>query len=209
MMNMNAADENRQEAFDDWSRLRQGLIRIGLDRPWPESLIWIGVFHLTACIVCHILYRYVTIAPLPYLATWSAQLAANILMLRKLHGRGWSRSHPLIGVLTRVWLTFLIISFSVTSYSEMSAAQANAFNWFKPAWASLSCFAWAMTAWIVSPWFVVAAVWTWATGWAMIYRIHDAYLIYGIGWATLLWVVAAILIRKRKRQAGQFEKRVE
>ena len=36
-------------------------------------------------------------------------------------------------------------------------------------------------------------------GWAMIYRIHDAYLIYGIGWSTLLWAIAAYLIRKRTR----------
>jgi hypothetical protein len=196
---MTEADEQRKAAFEDWNLLRSGLIRIGLTGPWPESLACIGAFHLIACVICHLLYKYVTIAPLPYLATWGLQLAANAWVLRKLHGRGWSRSHPLIGVLTRVWLTFLIISFSVTSYSEISASQANTFNWFKPAWASLSCFAWAMTAWIINPWFVLAAVWTWAMGWAMIYRIHDAYLIYGIGWAVLLWIVAGILMRKRTR----------
>jgi uncharacterized membrane protein (DUF485 family) len=62
-----------------------------------------------------------------------------------------------------------------------------------------SCFAWAVTAWLVSPWFVLAAVWTWATGWLMIYRIHDAYLIYGIGWSVLLWIIAAILQQKSRR----------
>jgi len=198
---MNVTDDERPATDENWKRLRGSLIRLGLEKPWPESLAWIGLIHLIACLICHWLYRYVTIAPLPYLATWAAQFFANALVLRKRLGRGWIRSHPLVGLLTRVWITFLIISFSVTSYSEISADQANAFNWFKPAWASLSCFAWAVTAWIVNPWFVLAAVWTWAMGWAMVYRIADAYLIYGVGWAVLLWIVAAILIRQRKKLA--------
>lgn len=200
---MTPAEYDPASTHDDWNRLRHGLIRIGLTKPWPECLAWIGLAHLLACLVCHGLYRYVTIAPLPYLATWSAQFVANVYVLRHYQGKGWVRSHPLIGLLTRVWITFLIISFSVTSYSEMSADQANAFNWFKPAWASLSCFAWAVTAWVLSPWFVLAAVWTWAMGWAMIYRIADAYLIYGVGWAVLLWIVAAVLIRNRQNIARQ------
>lgn len=197
----NVTDVERSSEEENWQQLRSGLIRLGLEKPWPECLAWIGLFHLIACSICHVLYRYVTIAPLPYLATWSIQFAANAFVLRKYLGRGWIRSHPLVGLLTRVWITFLIISFSVTSYSEISADQANAFNWFKPAWASLSCFAWAVTAWIVNPWFILAAVWTWAMGWSMVYRIADAYLIYGVGWALLLWIVATIMIRNRKRLA--------
>jgi hypothetical protein len=193
------AQDDRATAFESWNELRRELFEIGLTRPWPEALAWIGAFHLVACVICHVLYRYVTIEPAPFLATWSVQCAANLWILRRLLGKGWVRSHPLIGVLARVWATFLIISFSVTSYSEMSADQAAAFNWFKPAWASLSCFAWAVTAWIVHPLFILAAVWTWAMGWAMVYRIADAYLIYGVCWAVLLWIVAAMLIRIRNR----------
>jgi len=193
--------DNRNEhdpSFAAWNDLRDQLKRIGLTRPWPEALVLIGLFHLIACLICHFLYKYVTIEPYPYLLTWSTQLAANLWILRRLLGRGWVRSHPLVGLLARTWATFLIISFSATSYSEMSADQADAFNWFKPAWASLSCFAWAVTAWVIHPWFVMAAVWTWAMGWAMIYSIENAYLTYGVGWSVLLWAIAAILIRKRR-----------
>ncbi len=182
-----------------WFELRSDLIQIGLTQKWPETLGWIGFAHLIASLSCHICYKYVTIDPLPYLFIWSTQLTTNLWIIRKLIGRGWTKSSPLIGILARIWATFLIISFSATSYSEISADQANHFNWFKPVWASLSCFAWAVTAWIVNPWFVLAAVWTWAMGWAMIFWIEEAYLIYGIGWALLLWIISAILMRKRHK----------
>ena len=183
-----------------WQQLRKELIEIGLTKRWPEALAMIGAVHLVASLICHILYRYVqTIAAGPYLLIWSVQLTTNLWIIRKLVGKGWAKSSPLIGILARIWATFLIISFSTTSYSEMSADQANNFNWFKPVWASLSCFAWAVTAWIVNPWFVLAAVWTWAMGWAMIFWIKDAYLIYGLAWSVLLWIIAAILIRQRHK----------
>lgn len=182
-----------------WQALRSDLIHKGLTEKWPEALAAIGAIHLVASLICHILYTYVTIAAGPYLAVWSAQFALNLVVMRRLLGKGWVRSSPLIGVLARVWVTFLIISFSATSYSEISAPQANGFNWFKPAWCSLSCYAWAVTAWLVNPWFVLAAVWTWAMGWAMIFRIHDAYIVYGVGWALLLWIVAGVLIKRRQK----------
>jgi hypothetical protein len=187
------------ESHEAWLAVRADFMRRGLAAKWPQALALIGLFHLVACLLCHLFYTNGHLEALPYLVIWAAQLGLNILAIRKLIGRGWAKTNPIFGILARIWLTFLIISFSVTSYSEMSADQANAFNWFKPAWASLSCFAWAVTAWLVSPWFVLAAVWTWATGWLMIYRIHDAYLIYGIGWSVLLWIIAAILQQKSRR----------
>jgi hypothetical protein len=159
--NSNLSESNASQ--NAWQQLRKELIEIGLTQKWPEALALIGVVHLVASLICHILYRYVqTIAAGPYLLIWSVQLTTNLWIIRKLVGKGWAKSSPLIGILARIWATFLIISFSATSYSEMSADQANNFNWFKPVWASLSCFAWAVTAWIVNPWFVLAAVWTWA-----------------------------------------------
>lgn len=199
---MAAHPSDNTSASDAWQSLRADLIRIGLTRKWPEALAAIGTIHLVASVICHMLYRYVTIAAAPYLAVWSAQFALNLWMLRRLLGKGWVKETPLVGVLARVWVTFLIISFSATSYSEISAPQANGFNWFKPVWCSLSCYAWAVTAWLVNPWFVLAAVWTWAMGWAMIFRIQDAYLIYGTGWAVLLWVIAWVLIRRRNGLHG-------
>lgn len=178
-----------------WQIIRKDFIHKGLNAPWPRLLALIGLYHLIACLLCHAIYSTGNLAAMPYLTIWGIQLGLNILTLRRALGKGWSRRNPISAILVRVWLTFLIISFSVTSYSEMSAAQAQSFNWFKPAWASLSCFAWAVTAWLVNPWFVMAAVWTWGMGWLMIYRIHDAYLIYGIGWCLLLWIIAWIIHR--------------
>lgn len=195
------AGENkvRPDAAQAWQLLRVELAREALSRPWPEALAAIGALHMVACVACHMLYCYVTLEAWPYLLVWSIQLALNLVVLRRLLGKGWVKSTPLVGVLARVWATFLIISFSVTSYSEISSGQANAFNWFKPAWCSLSCFAWAVTAWLANGWFVLAAVWTWAMGWAMIFRIQDAYLIYGAGWAVLLWIIAGVLRREQRK----------
>lgn len=188
------------EADRIWQSLRDDFIEKGFNAPWPRLLSIIGLYHLLACLICHWFYSSGNLQALPYLTIWAIQLFLNIATLRRTLGKGWSRQNPIFGILTRVWLTFLIISFSVTSYSEISADQANTFNWFKPAWASLACFAWAVTAWLVNPWFVFAAVWTWGMGWMMIYHIHDAYLIYGFGWASLLWMISVILQRRTKRQ---------
>lgn len=185
------------DAKQAWPKIRQDFVEKSLSLPWPRLLSLIGLYHLISCLICHSLYRSGNLDALPYLIIWSIQLAMNLATLRMTLGYGWSHQNPLFAILVRVWLTFLIISFSVTSYSEISADQANSFNWFKPAWASLSSFAWAVTAWLVSPRFIWAAVWTWTMGWLMIFQIHDAYLIYGVGWSSLLWIIA-YLIHKQK-----------
>lgn len=195
---MATKDADKPDHQAAWQAIRADFVRRGLAARWPQALALVGLLHLVACVLCHLFYSAGHLEALPYLAIWATQLGLNVVAIRRCVGRGWAKSNPIFGILARVWITFLIISFSVTSYSEMSADQANAFNWFKPAWASLSCFAWAVTAWLVSPWFVLAAVWTWATGWLMIYRIHDAYLIYGVGWSVLLWIISVFLWRRAR-----------
>ena len=85
------------EARENWRKLKADLIHQGLTRKWAEVLILIGLFHLVASTACHILYKYVTIAPLPYIVIWSTQLALNIYAIRRLIGRDWASSTPLSG----------------------------------------------------------------------------------------------------------------
>ena len=148
----------------------------------------VGWFHLATFLTLHLAYRSGHLNPWIYLTAWAVELAVAVVVLRRMvTANGRYKAPPLVGLLTRVWITFLILAFNVLALNHTTAMPP---EWFKPVWATLSTFGFAMMAWIVSLWFLIPAVLMSLTGLLMHRDTADAYLIWGVSWCSVLHLVA-------------------
>ena len=102
-----------------------------------------------------------------------------VLLRRIVTSNGKHKAPPLVGLLARVWITFIILGLSVASLNRLTGMPP---EWFKPVWCTLSTFGFAMLAWISSLWFLVTAVQMSLTGMLIARWTPDSYLFYGISW---------------------------
>lgn len=173
------------------------LARMAVRDRWGLGLMAVGWVHLATFLTCHALYRSGDLAPTKYLGLWALELAAVVILLRRMvTGNGRHRPPPLVGLLARVWVTFLILEFSVVSLNNLTGMPP---EWFKPVWGTLSTFGFAMMAWLTSLWFLVPAVLMSLTGILMSRFGPDAYLIYAVSWWLALHGVGIALERARRR----------
>lgn len=179
------------------SHLVADLERVALQSRWGLALMAIGWIHLAVFLVCQALYPLKELPHVYFVALWALELVANLLALRLVVGRGWIRSTPLIGVLARVWATFLILSFNVASLNTLTGW---GFDWFKPVWSTLSTFGFATTAYLVNVWFFVPAVQMYFTGLLMVANPRWQYAIYGISWWLALHVIGLTIESWRARR---------
>ena len=121
---------------------------------------------------------------------WGVELVAVVLTMRAIVGPRWFASSPAIGVVTRLWGTFLILSFNLVMLNALTGWES---RWYKPAWGTLSTFLFAALAWLFTPRFFIPAVQMYFTALLMVYFRNEENLIYGVSWwIALLGIARAI-----------------
>jgi hypothetical protein len=163
---------------------------------WSLGLMAIAWVHLATFLASHAMYRAGDLAPPRFLLIWFVEMLVVVLLIRRMvTNNGRHPAPPLVGLLARVWITFLILGFSLASTNNLMGMPP---EWFKPAWGTLSTFGFAMMAWILSLWFLVPAVQMSLTAMMMARWTPHAYLIYAVSWWIALHLVALALERARK-----------
>jgi hypothetical protein len=156
----------------------------------------VGAVHLGSFLACQAVYTAGVRAEWVSLVLWGAELAAVLTALRLVAGAGWFRESPAVGLVLRVWVTFLILSFNVASLNTLTGW---AVDWFKLGWCTLASFGFATMAWLFGLRFLVPAFQMYFTG-LLIVRFPDwAYLIHGLSWWAALQYIGLDLVRRRAR----------
>jgi hypothetical protein len=177
------------------------LDRVAAQGRWGFALMLIGWIHLAAFLVCEAMHVSGILTNSYYAVTWILELVSVVLVIRIVAGRGWYRATPLAGILVRVWVTFLILSFNLTSLNTLTGLEH---TWFKAPLATLSTFGFAATAYLVNPRFFIPAVQMYFTGLLMALSPSHAYVIYGVAWWLALQVIGVVLERRRHRVIASF-----
>jgi len=163
--------------------LTADVLRVAARDRWGRALMAIGWVHLAFFLVGQAIYVPSRSNDYRYPALWLAELAAILGVLRLVAGRGWHRASAGSGLVIRVWVTFLILTFNVVSLNSLSGWEV---DWFKPVWATLSSFGFATMAWLFGPRFLIPAVQMYFTGLLMVRYPGASYLIYGVSWCAAL-----------------------
>lgn len=178
------------------------LDRVAARDRWGRAFLCIGVIHCAAFAVCEFLHTSGILHESPYVAIWLLELAAVLMTMQFFAGRYWWRATPLAGILGRVWGTFLLLSFNLTTMNSLTGIEAS--DWFKPALTNQATFAFAITAYLLSPRYFIPAVQMYFTGLLMIALPRHSYAIHGISWLSILVALGVILERRRSRLFPEF-----
>jgi hypothetical protein len=171
------------------------LYAVALRDRWGSALAWVGWSHLGIFLICQWLYGRGDRAVAHFLPLWGLDLACGLLILRNALKAPGVRSPPsLLGVVARIWITFLILAFSAASLNSFIGFQT---DWFKAVWATLSTFGFATMAWIFHLKFLVPAVQMSLTAFLIARFPGYAYGIYGLSWCLALNLVGCSLERRR------------
>jgi hypothetical protein len=165
-------------------------------RPWGPAVMAVGWVHLASFAVCQAVYSACVRAPWVSLVLWALELAAVLAAVRAVAGPGWFRESPAVGLVLRVWVTFLILSFNVASLNTLTGLSS---DWFKPVWCTLSSFGFATMAWLFGPRYLVPAFQMYFTSLLMVRFPGWNYAIYGASWCAALQWVGLDLARRRAR----------
>jgi hypothetical protein len=181
----------------DWKKLLQDdLRRLAVSRPWGPAVMALGWVHFAFFIICQAVYTAGVRGAVWSLLLWSAELAAVLGAVIVFAGRGWWRESPTIGLILRIWVTFLILSFNVSSLNTLMGWNV---DWFKPVWCTLSSFGFATMAWLFGYRLLVPAFQMYFTGLLMVRFPEWNYVIYGASWCGALQWIGRDLIRHRAR----------
>lgn len=187
--------EPLSESLRDWKPLLVAdLERVALRDRWGVGLMVVGWSHLVFFSVQQVLFTKGLHTSLAALTFWAAELFANIYLFGRVVGKGWARSTPLAGILVRLWITFLILSFNVASLNNLTGWTL---DWFKPVWATLSAFGFMMMAYLINWRYFFLAAQMYFTGLAMVSFPGWNYVIYGASWWASFQTVGWILERRR------------
>ena len=184
-----------------WRSLLAAELRaLAVRRPWGHALMAIGGVHLAFFLVCQAVYTAGVRSAWPSLLLWSSEVAAVIVVMRLVAGRHWLREAPAVGLIVRVWVTFLILSFNVVSLNSLTGWTV---DWFKPVWCTLASFGFATMAWLFGLRFLVPAFQMYFTGLLMVRFPDWNYLIHGLSWCAALQWLGWDLTRRRARLLRQ------
>ncbi|MFO0911255.1 MAG: hypothetical protein U0794_23440, partial [Isosphaeraceae bacterium] len=150
-----------------------------VERRWGHALMAIGWVHLAFFIVCQAVYTAGVRTSLPSLILWSSELGTVLLALRLVAGKDWLRASPAIGLIARIWITFLILSFNVATLNTLTGFSV---DWFKLVWCTLSSFGFATMAWLFGLRFLFQAFQMYFTGLLMARFPEWNYVIYALSW---------------------------
>jgi hypothetical protein len=186
-------------AAPDWKALLRGeLYQAVVDGSgrWPRALMAVGCIHLAAFVVCHLLQSPSRQSDPRHILVWFIEFVAVFAAMRIFAGKGWFWSPQAVHLVARMWLTFLVLSFSLATLNAMIGWET---LWFKTAWGTLSSFFFAVLAWLFTPRFLILAAWMYFTALLMARFGEWNNLIYGGSWwlalCALAWTVRAREIR--------------
>jgi hypothetical protein len=179
----------------DWREaLRADLRQVGLRRPWGRALMAVGWVHLVFFLACQAVYFWGQKSERLTLLLWALELAAVLVAMRRVAGRDWIRESPGVGLVVRIWVTYLILSFNVASLNHLTGYSI---DWFKPAWCTLGSFGFATLAWLFGYRFLIWAVQMYLTGLLMVQFRDWNYAINGLSWLVILHGIGLSLERQR------------
>lgn len=174
--------------------LDQSLIRGG--GRWSRALMAVAWIHLLAFLVCHTLHSPSQDSDPRHILVWFIELVSVFVAMRLVVGKGWFWSPEAIHFIGRLWLTLLILSFSL---STLNATIGWHTLWFKAAWGTLSSFFFAALAWLITPRFLILAVQMYLTALLMARFMDWNNVIYGVSWWLALMEIAW-MVRRRELQ---------
>jgi hypothetical protein len=162
---------------------------------WSRALMAVAWIHLFAFLVCHALHTPGRESDPRHILVWFIELVAVFVAMRAIAGRGWFWSPPVIHLVARLWLTLLILSFSL---STLNATIGWETLWFKAAWGTLSSFFFVALAWLFTPRFLILAVLMYLTALLMARFMDWNNVIYGVSWWLALMAVAWSVRRREQ-----------
>jgi hypothetical protein len=175
----------------------QALIRGGVR--YSRALMTVAWIHLLAFAVCHTLHSPTQESDPRHILVWFIELVGIFVAMRLVVGKGWFWSPEAIHFIGRLWLTLLILSFSL---STLNATIGWHTLWFKAAWGTLSSFFFATLAWLITPRYLILAVQMYLTALLMARFMEWNNLIYGVSWWLALMEVSWV-VRRREHQLGK------
>jgi hypothetical protein len=167
---------------------------------WSRAMAAVAWIHLGSFLTCQALYDPALQRDPRLLLVWAAELSAALIALRWIAGPGWMRSSSAIGVVARLWGTFLILSFNLVMLNALTGWES---RWYKPAWGTLSTFFLASLAWLFSPRLFIPAVQMYVTALLMVRFKDEENLIYGVSWWLALLGIVREVRRRERGQGGQ------
>jgi hypothetical protein len=168
---------------------------------WSRALMAVAWIHLLAFVVCQMLHSQGRQGYPRHVLVWFIELVAVFLAMRVFTGKGWFWSPPVIHLIGRLWLTLLVLSFSLATLNATIGWET---LWFKAAWGTLGSFFFATLAWLINPRFLILAVQMYFTA-LLIARFMDwNNLIYGVSWWLALMAIAWAV--KRREREGRVER---
>lgn len=186
---------------DDWREaLLADLREAGLRRSWGRALRAVGWVHLGFFLACQAVYNWGDRSAPLTLSLWALELIAVLGTMRRVAGRGWFRESPGVGLVLRIWVTFLILSFNVASLNSLTGWGV---DWFKPTWCSLASFGFATLAWLFGIRFLIWAVQMYFTGLLMVQFPDWNYVINALSWLVIFQSIGRGLERQRARSLAE------
>lgn len=161
---------------------------------WSRAIAAVAWIHLVSFLICQAIYRPEVQRDPRLMLVWVGELVTVLVALRAIAGPGWVRSSTSVGVITRLWGTFLILSFNLVTLNELLGWET---RWYRPAWGTLSTFFFASLAWLFSTRLFIPAVQMYFTALLMVRFRDQDNLIYGVSWWLALM---GIVYRVRRRE---------
>jgi hypothetical protein len=181
----------------DWQTLlRQEIAQTVTRRRWGHALVAIGWIHLIAFAFCQALVDPAIKSDPRHAMLWACDVLGSLLAIRLISGAGWFKDTTSAGLVVRVWGTYLILAFSLATLNGVSGWDH---DWFKPPWATLSSFGFAIMAWLFDLRLLLLAVPMFVTGLLMIAWPKWNYLTFGLSWWLELQVLGLVLWRQAAR----------
>jgi hypothetical protein len=197
LRNDRAVEGSSRGHSDDWKRLLMAdLCEQAARRAWGPTLMAVGFTHLGFFLVCQALYTSGVRTESVWLSLWGAEVASVFLAIRVVAGRGWAHESPAVGLILRVWITFLILSLNAAMLNSLTGWSI---DWFKLVWCSLASFGFATMAWLFGLRFLIPAFQMYFTSLLILRFPLWAYAIHGVSWCVTLQYLGFDLKRIRKR----------
>ena len=171
------------------------LDRVALRDRWGLALIGSAWLHLAMFSTCQYLYSIGDRTESHYLPLWGVDLVGSIAIFRRfLLGPSRGPTPTLFPLVSRVWITFLILTLSSASLNRLMGFET---DWFKATWSTLSTFGFATMAWIFHVKFLIPAVQMSLTALLIARFPQYAYGIYAVSWWLALHEVGITLECRR------------
>lgn len=176
--------------------LAEDMRRALAERPWSRVMFGMAWIHLGFFLLCQWMYsRPHAQGDMRFPALWCLEAVALVAIMRWVGGKGWWKRSPAQGLVLRLWITMMILSFNLATLNSLSGWSM---DWFKLAWGTLATFLFASLAWLFTARFLILAVQMYFTGLLMVEFPDANYLIFGLSWWLALHVMGWVLWRNER-----------